>query len=238
MLGIALQVKDHVVRFGAGRAARYLAWRVADRLAGYMPYQGFILPASRVHRRDASPANGFLCREVSLAELSGYAADPAYDLSERFLSEARERDDFCAGVFAGERLVSYSFNSRLPTNIDPGFRYEFPQGWIYHFKALTLREWRGQSLHARHMAVILERFAGLPGFKGLTTLVVRTNYASLSSFGRLYFEPVFRFVIAGKGAKRRLVPNALGRVTEGEGKLIFRPQGFDETFAVAKLERI
>ncbi|HUF82518.1 MAG TPA: hypothetical protein VMN03_15380 [Burkholderiales bacterium] len=47
MLGIALKVKDHAVRFGAARAARYFAWGVADRLAGYMPYQGFILRASR-----------------------------------------------------------------------------------------------------------------------------------------------------------------------------------------------
>ena len=93
-----------------------------------------------------------------------------------------------------------------------------------------------QGLHARQMPVILRRFAGLAGFKGLTTLVVTTNYASLSSFGRLYFEPVFRFVIAGKGANRRLVRHALGHVSEADGKLIFRPQGFEETFAVAKVE--
>ena len=237
MLGIALQAKDHAVRFGAGRAARYLAWRVADRLAGYMPYQGFILPASRAHGRDASPANGFLCREVQLAELRGYAADPAYDLSERVLSEARERDDFCAGVFAGERLVSYSFNARVPTSIDPGFRYEFPEGWVYHFKALTLPEWRGQGLHGRQMSVIARKFAGFAGFKGLTTLVVETNYSSLSSFRRLYFEPAFRFVIAGKRSKRRLLANAPGVVSGADGKLVLRPAGSHEMFAVIKVER-
>ncbi|HUG79853.1 MAG TPA: hypothetical protein VML57_20405 [Burkholderiales bacterium] len=58
MLGIALEVKDHAVRFGAGRAARYLAWRVADRLAGYMPYQGFIL------RARPEPAPVAVCRLV------------------------------------------------------------------------------------------------------------------------------------------------------------------------------
>jgi hypothetical protein len=236
MLGIAFQVKDHAVRFGAGRAARYLAWRVAHRLAGYMPYQGFILPASRAQGRDASPVNGFLCREVQLAELRGYAADPAYDLSERFLSEARERDDFCAGVFAGERLVSYSFNSKVPANIDPAFRFEFPVGWVYHFKALTLPEWRGQGLHGRQLSVIARKFAGLAGFKGLTTLVVETNYASLSAFRRLYFEPAFRFVIAGKGAKRRLLGDAPGVVSAAGGKLFLRPSGSHEMFTVIKVE--
>ncbi len=237
MLSIALQAREHVARFGMGRAARYLAWRVVHRLAGYMPYQGFVLPASRAHGRKAVAANGFVCRELALEELGRYAGDSAYDLSERFVSEAKLRGDCCVGVFAGERLVSYSFNSRTPTNIDPDFRYEFPKGWVYHFKALTLREWRGQGLHARQIPVILRRFAGVPGFKGLTTLVVTTNYTSLSAFGRLYFQPVFRFMIAGKGAKRRLVPNVLGHVKEADGKLIFRPQGFDETFAVEKVER-
>lgn len=237
MLGIALQVKNNAVRFGVGRAARYFVWRVADRLAGYMPYQGFVLPASRAHVRDAPAANGFACREVPLEELRRYASESAYDLSERFLSEARVRADCCIGVFAGGRLVSYSFNARIPTNIDGDFRYEFPEGWVYHFKALTLPEWRGQGLHARQMPVILRRFAGLPGFKGLTTLVVAANYPSLASFGRLYFEPVFRFVIAGKGAKRRLVADTLGRLSRTERKLVFRLQGFDDVFAVAKVER-
>jgi hypothetical protein len=36
------------------------------------------------------------------------------------------------------------------------------------------------------MPVILEKVTGLPGFKGLMTLVVTTNYPSLRSFGRLY----------------------------------------------------
>lgn len=231
MLGIVPELKDHAVRFGAGRASRYFAWRVADRLAGYMPYQGFLLPASRAHAMLAS--NGFVCREVALRELGRYASDPAYDLSERFLSDAQVRGDCCIGVFAGERLVSYSFNSRIPTNIDPGFRYEFPEGWVYHFKALTLPEWRGQGLHGRQMSAILNKFAGFAGFKGLTTLVVRTNYPSLSSFGRLYFEPVFRFVIVGKGAKRRVVADA--HSSEADGKVMFRTQGRGEVFAVTKV---
>lgn len=235
MLGIALELKDHTVRFGAGRAARYFAWRVADRLAGYMPYQGFVLPARRAHGRSASGANGFVCREVQLQELARYASDPAYDLTERFLADARARADCCIGVFAGDKLVSYSFNSTIPTNIDSGFRYEFPEGWLYHFKAFTLPEWRGQGLHGRQMSVILQKFAGLAGFKGLTTMVVTTNYPSLCSFGRLYFEPAFRFSIVGKGAKRRVLADPLSKVREVDGKVLFRAQGVGEIFAVAKV---
>ena len=238
MLGIALEGKDYALRFGAGRAARYVAWRLADRLSGYMPYQGFILRVSRTRPHAAFPSDGLICREIQLQELECYARDSAYDVSERFLAAAKARGDCCVGVFAGGRLVSYSFNSGIATDIDSGFRYEFPGGWVYHFKAFTLPEWRGQGLHARHLPVILEKVTGLPGFKGLTTLVVTTNYPSLRSFGRLYFEPVFRFVIAGKGAKRRLVPDALSHASEADGKLSFRPVGLDGMFAVTKVECI
>lgn len=224
MFGIALDVTNHASRFGLGPAARYAGWRVFNRIAGYMPYQGFVLPASRARSTASQPANGLLCREVQLAELREYAGDPAYDLSERFLSQARERSDCCVGVFAGERLVSYSFNATQATNIDSGFRYEFPEGWVYHFKALTLPEWRGQGLHGRQLPVIVRRFCGAAGFKGLTTLVLAANYPSLSSFRRLYFEAVFRFVIAGKGARRRVAT-------------FLRTPGLDEGFAVTTTGR-
>jgi len=235
MLGIAREMKDHAARFGAGRAARYFAWRVADRLTGYMPYQGFVLPASRARGRNAFAPNGFVCREVALQELAPCTSDSAYDLSERFLSDARARADCCIGVFAGEKLVSYSFNSTVPTNIDSGFRYEFPEGWVYHFKAFTLPEWRGQGLHGRQISAILSKFAGLAGFKGLTTLVVRTNDSSLASFARFYFEPVFRFAIVGKGEKRRVVADAVGKVHEADGKVSFLARSTRQAFAVAKL---
>lgn len=239
MLGIATQVRDQLSRFGAARASRYFAWRVANRLAGYMPYQAFLLPASRAHGRNAPAPNGIFCREVRLPELAAYARDPAYDISERFLWEARARRDLCIGVFAGAKLVSYSFNARIPTSSDSGFRYEFREGWVYHFKALTLPEWRGQKLHASQMAVILQKCAGIPGFKGLTTLVVETNYPSLASFRRLYFEPAFRFAIVGKGEKRRVIAQAPDKVNELGGKVLLRAQGVNELFAVAKVgERI
>lgn len=205
MPGLALRLKAHAARFGAGRTARYVAWRLADRLAGYMPYQGFVLPAGRARAHAAQASDGLVCREVQPHELARFACDSAYELTERFLSEATDRRDCCVGVFAGEKLVSYSFNATIPTNIDADFRYAFPEGWVYHFKALTLPEWRGQGLHGRQMAAILRRFAGLGGFRGLTSLVLTTNYPSLGSFRRLYFEPLFRFAIVGRGAKRRIV---------------------------------
>lgn len=235
MLGIAFEARDQAARFGAARAARYLAWRISDRLAGYMPYQGFVLPASRARTRAMPAMNGIFCREVALHELAPYTRDPAYDLSERFLAEARARADCCIGVFAGEKLVSYSFNATIPTNIDPGFRYEFPEGWVYHFKAFTVPEWRGQGLHGCQVSAVLGKFAGRAGFKGLTTLVVATNYPSLASFARFYFEPVFRFAIVGKGEKRRVMADSFTGVQAVNGRTLLLTHSMREGFAVAKL---
>lgn len=202
MFGIAFEVTNHAARFGLGCAARYAGWRVFDRIAGYMPYQGFVLPASRAHGRKApAAANGFICREVELAELRAYARDPALR-PQRALS--------LGGEGAGRLL----------------------------FKAVTQPEWRGQGLHGRQLPVILRKFSGTAGFKGLTTLVWATNYPSLSSFKRLYFEPAFRFVIAGKGAKRRLLADTPGLANRADGGLFFRPAGLNETFAVIRLEGV
>lgn len=205
MLGLAQEARDHAARFGVDRAARYVAWRLADRFAGYMPYRGLVLPASRIGDRSEPLPQGVFCREMALQELVPYASDRAYDLGARFLSEAGDRGDCCIAVFAGQTLVSYSFNARIPTNIDAQFRYEFPPGWVYHFKAFTHPQWRGRKLHGFQMADILRRFRPTAGFKGLTTLVAATNYASLASFAGLNFEPAFRFTIVGKGAERRVV---------------------------------
>lgn len=69
----------------------------------------------------------------------------------------------------------------------------------------------------------------------LTTLVVTTNYASLASFARFYFEPGFRFAIVGKGEKRRVAADAVGKVHEADGKVLFLAHSTRQAFAVAKL---
>ena len=62
-----------------------------------------------------------------------------------------------------------------------------------HFKVFTLPEWRGKGLHASNVASVLEKFRKQPGFKGLVTLVLGTNYSSLASFERLGFKRARRF---------------------------------------------
>ncbi|MGH8222738.1 MAG: hypothetical protein ACREQZ_07170 [Woeseiaceae bacterium] len=168
-------------------------------------------------------------------ELGTHAADSAYELDTRVVDEAKARGDCCVGVFAGPKLVSYSFNSRLATHIDPEFVFRFPEGWVYHFKAFTLPEWRGQRLHQFQIARVVESFAAAPPFHGLVTLVVRTNYASLASFRRLYFRPAFRFAFVGLGSNRRAAAEPPYQAGAADGAVLLRAPGAVETFTVAKV---
>lgn len=205
MRGLAAGVRQHGRRFGAAPAARYFAWRVADRLVGYMPYRGLALPAPDAQTLDAIPASELPCREIRPEELKVYVSDSTYDLSERFLFEAGAAGSRCFGAFADGRPVSYAFHASVPTNVDSGFRFRFPEGWVYHFKAFTLPQWRGRRLHASLVRAALASLATNPGFSGLVTLVVATNYPSLTSFMRIGFKPAFRFAIVGKGEERRVL---------------------------------
>jgi hypothetical protein len=237
MLGFVHQVRDQSLRYGVGSAVRYFTSRIFDRVAGYQSYRGLVLPARNAPPFADRAANGVSCREVSLTELSCYTHDPAYDISEQFLLEARLRGDCCIGVFDGPTLVSYSFNASTPTNCDPLIHYEFSRGWIYHYKVFTLPEWRGQRLHGLQVATLNREFGTHAGFKGLTSLVRTTNSSSLASFKRLRFESAFHFAVVGKGQRLRLVGHPFSKSVafEEAGKISFHVKDIDGTFSVVRI---
>jgi hypothetical protein len=175
---------------------------MARRLTGYEKYLGFVLPAGR---EAIAPPTSAQIRLVGLEELARYSSDPAYDLSDRFLTSPAARDHTCVGAFADGKLAAYSFQSRVPTDIDASLRFHFPPGWVYHFKALTLLQWRGRRLHASLTAAAAAHFAAQPGFHGLLTLVAATNLPSLASFARIGFQPALTFSVIGRGSARRML---------------------------------
>ena len=164
------------------------------RVAGYAAYACLELPAG------AAPPSlpkvpGVGCRELALTEMARYGEDPVYEFDSSFIPEAMERGDCCMGVFAGDKLVSYSFNTPFATTFHPTLRYHFPEGSIYHFKAFTIPEWRGKRLHALNVAAALAKFRRQPGYSGLVTLVNEANHPSLRSFERLGFRVAHRFYV-------------------------------------------
>jgi hypothetical protein len=195
-------------KFGLARAIKHAAWRRLHSVAGYATYHCLELPADSPF--PTLPDNsGMECREVPLAEMARYAEDPAYDFEPGYLPLARQRGDWCMGVFADSTLVSYTFNSAHPTQFHPRLRYHFREGWIYHFKAFTLPQWRGRRLHALNVAGVLSKYRDLPWYKGLVTLVIDTNFPSLASFDRLGFRRAQRLVVLRRHSDRPWVLTGL-----------------------------
>ena len=194
---------EEVRRFGLGKVLWRRILKLQDPVIGYARYGCLVLPSS------ASPAamdvqSGYTVREIGVDELEPLLGHPESNLRPKDLARARAEGHVCMGVFDGARLASFSLSAHRPFAIDATFRFEFPEGWIYHYMAVTLPEWRGKRLHALQLPAICRRFAA-PGFRGIVALVLTTNYPSLKSFRRIGFRQRCSFAVVGYGRKPRLI---------------------------------
>ena len=142
-------------------------------------------------------------RETPLEDLDALV-DTLAELRPEDLARARQEGHRCIGVYDAGRLASFSFNVARPTLYSEELRLAFPDGWVYHWMAVTLPEWRGQRLHALQLPEICRAFAG-PGFKGIVVLVSSVNYPSLRSFARMGFEGHGTFTVLGIGSQARVL---------------------------------
>jgi hypothetical protein len=181
-------------------------------LLGYVRHRCLVLPAE-AEAANALPEverHKYVCREVQLADLAPLLARPESQLRARDLARARAEGHVCIGVYSDDELVSFSLNSLQPINVVGPYRLRFPDGWVYHYMAVTLPDWRGRRLHSLQMAAVRQRFAG-PRFKGIVTSVISVNYSSLASFRRMGFRHLRSFFILGDGRNPRLAAPLSGR---------------------------
>jgi GNAT superfamily N-acetyltransferase len=193
----------------AERIRRYGLWRTLWRrlmllqrpVFGYQRLRCLVLPAS------ASPIPaepGFTVRQVGFDELRPLAASPGSWIPAKAFAAAERQRHLCVGVFDGNRLVSFSFNAAGRARFNDQFEFVVPDGWIYHYMAVTLPEWRGRGLHALQMPFLLER-ARSRRCKGIVTLVESINYASLRSFARMGFAEHRVFSFLGRRSRQRVI---------------------------------
>jgi len=162
--------------------------------------------ANRLGPGAPSGADGVRVRAVERSELAHLRAGGEYGISEKFLRDVAQRPDSCFGAFIGDTLVSYVFFAPLaPTAIDEHLRFDFPPGWIYVYKALTLPAWRGRGLLPRLLksampAVGTSLHRPPPGF---VTLVVAGNDASSKAFERCGFRKAQQFPVWTTLSRRR-----------------------------------
>jgi RimJ/RimL family protein N-acetyltransferase len=137
-------------------------------------------------------ASGAQVREVERAELARWSGDPALGISAKFLRTIDERNDHCFAAFVGDTVASYVFFAPTsPTAIDRHLRFQFPDGWLYVYKALTVPAWRGKRL-LPHLLLEAMRHLNRPDF---VTLVVSENHGSRRAFERSGFRVRERFPV-------------------------------------------
>jgi len=195
--------REHLRRFGAWATLCRLASRVQYPVSGYARYLCLTLPTNGLPAPERLP-DGFSCRELDVGALEPLLAVPESNVRRKDLDRAREEGHACIGIFAGAELASFSLNAPAPTWFDATFRFEFPQGWLYHYMAVTLPPWRGKRLHALQVAAVQRRLSGR-AFRGIVTLVSSINYGSRSSFRRIGFRHARSFAVLGHPCRQILV---------------------------------
>jgi RimJ/RimL family protein N-acetyltransferase len=137
-------------------------------------------------------ASGAQVREVERAELVRLSGDPALGISAKFLRTIDERNDHCFAAFFGDTVVSYVFFAPTsPTAIDRHLSFQFPDGWLYVYKAFTVPAWRGKGL-LPHLMFEAMRCLNRRDF---VTLVMSENHGSRRAFERCGFRPQERFPV-------------------------------------------
>jgi len=196
-------------QYGLLPALLSLGIALLNRLVSYRVFRVMELARVVADRMTLQPGAGFECREVHPRELATYVQDPRYHLSDDFLQKSAEQGDVCLATFtAGGVLAAYCFFALLPTDIDPEFRFHFPEDRIYVYKAFTHPDWRGRGLNSLSLAAAARRFADDDRARaGFVALVQSNNFPSIRSFSKSGFTATQTFRILGTGS-RSLVTGA------------------------------
>ena len=86
---------------------------------------------------------GYETRRVSQQEFNRMLCD---ELKAVDYDWAFERGDFCIANIQDGEIVGYSFSSLLPTRVQSGLVFKFPDGFMYGFSANTAAPHRGKKL--------------------------------------------------------------------------------------------
>ena len=180
-------IRENVRRYGTGAALHDLVCRMVNKISHFYIVKGMTVRLQDVHDPGLFEAKEFDARFVGENELAKFAHEEAHDLSADFLREALARGDRCYALFDGEALAAYGWYSDIPTPIDANFVLHFDRAYTYMYKGYTVPAYRGKRLHAVGMCRALRAFTE-EGKKGLISIVLSNNFASLHSVVRMGYR--------------------------------------------------
>lgn len=140
---------------------------------------------------DSKFKHGFL----NLDQLSEFSKDKDCQLSQDFLNSALTKGDKCYGLIENNKLAGYGWYSNGETLTDiQELKFCFDPSFVYMYKGLTLKSYRGQRLHAIGMEKALGQYLE-KGFSGIVSYVDSTNFDSLKSCWRMGYEKVGTIIV-------------------------------------------
>lgn len=177
-------LKAHLRAHGTLQTAHLISYKMLNRLVSYQKFIGMWIPSTSFHGSAVRPGFLFDSRFLTHAEIIDLPSHPELEVTERFVDRALEKGDACYGVFDGHRLVSYSWYSRLPTQVSDHLAISFDPAYSYMFKGFTLPAYRGNRLYAAgiYRAALAEASRGS---RGLVSLVESANFAARNSLARM-----------------------------------------------------
>jgi L-amino acid N-acyltransferase YncA len=129
-------------------------------------------------------------------KLSDYARDHENELPQNFLESAINKGDECYAVTEDGKLAAFGWYSNKKTITDvQQLKFCFDPSYIYMYKGLTKKDYRGQRLHAVGMSWALNRYLD-KGYNGIVSYVESTNFDSLKSCYRMGYEKIGDMYIA------------------------------------------
>lgn len=146
---------------------------------------------------DSKYEHGFLNND----KLIDFSNNEEHELPQDFLESAISKGDECYAITEKEKLASYGWysNKETQTNVQQ-LLFCFDPKYIYMYKGLTKKDYRGQKLHAVGMTWALNLYLE-KGFSGIVSYVESTNFDSLKSCWKMGYEKVgviYIFKIFGK----------------------------------------
>lgn len=149
---------------------------------------------------DPKFTHGFLKDE----ELMLHSKDSSNELPAAFLQKAMKKGDKCYAIVDREGIAGYGWYSDQPTETDiKKLSFSFDSSYMYMYKGLTKKNYRGQRLHAIGMSWALQRSLEM-GKKGLVSYVEANNFDSLKSCYRMGYKKIGSIVVVNLFGKNFL----------------------------------
>jgi len=188
---ISREVRD----YGVWRTMYDLTYRAGNLVVPFAIWHGVVVEEPQPDFLRLP--EGIQGRLLDADAMSAYAG-AKNNLDEQFLEEAREKGDLCMALFSGGTLASYGWYSNQPTDISNELRLCFDHNYVYMYKGFTLKQFRGQRLHAIGMTLALQEYLRRD-FLGIIGIVESRNFDSRKSgyrmgyqdFGKVYVLKAF-----------------------------------------------